>query len=64
MTKVEARARMKRIEALDGGTARAMLARIHEILWTPRDPDAEWSPDTLDALADVFDCAQLRRDRG
>lgn len=31
---------------------RTMLATIHDILWEP--PDQEWSPDTLDEIAQVL----------
>ena len=38
-----------------------MLASIYEALWDPEVPwkENEWSPDTLDAIAQVFDVNDL-----
>ncbi len=42
------------ITALSAGDARERLKEIREILWPPSDPEEQWSPDTLDAIAEVL----------
>ena len=40
------------IRDLSACQLRTILATIHAILWDP--PDQEWSPDTLDEIAQVL----------
>jgi replication-associated recombination protein RarA len=54
MTKKEQTARSAQLLELSGADARRALQRIHDILWPAKDPDREWSPDTLEDIAQEF----------
>ena len=44
----------KKISEMDAGTKDDMLCEIFAALWPEEDPDQQWSPDTLDQIANVF----------
>jgi hypothetical protein len=54
MTKKEQTARSAQLLELSGDDARRALRQIHDVLWPAKDPDREWSPDTLEEIAGVF----------
>jgi hypothetical protein len=54
MTNQEQATRGLRINGLSSNDARRALRRIHDVLWPAEDPDREWSPDTLEDIAQVF----------
>ena len=54
MTRKEQATRSALLLKVSGNEARRALRRIHDVLWPAQDPDREWSPDTLEDIAQEF----------
>jgi hypothetical protein len=42
------------VDRLTATDARRLLKSVREILWPARDPDEQWSPDTIAAIGDLI----------
>lgn len=49
------------MESMSIEVLRAIVASTRELLWPLNDPDHEWSPDTIAAIANIFEECGLNR---
>ncbi len=47
------------LDELSGPAARDLLRKIREVLWPEDDPAADWSPDHLDSIGELFATLRL-----
>jgi len=45
------------VSGLAHADATALLVTLHDVLWPPDDPARQWSPDTLDRIAQALQAA-------
>jgi len=48
------------VDDLNESEAKDIVEKIRDILWPRGEADKEWSPDTMDAVAQVMDNYHLR----